>query len=152
MVQEILHKCVQWMPSTDVRTSFSYQLFERLSGLSGKSRCARRLVVVCTWRYSCKASKMLLQSNKCATPDCEYVTNEKSNVLLQIHTPLTMYGVVLNLRNFKVDFSYTECHLERLQLMWNQGPTDPSPTGKACFHKPALTKPSVFSPSWVANW
>jgi hypothetical protein len=94
-------------------------------------------VVVCTWRYSCKASKMLLQSKKCATPDCEYVTNEKSNVLLQIHTSLTMYGIVLNWKNFKVDFSYTECHLERLQLMWNQGPTDPSPTGKACFHKPA---------------
>jgi hypothetical protein len=35
---------------------------------------------------------MLLQSNKCATPDCEYDTNEKSNVLLQIHTSLTMYA------------------------------------------------------------
>jgi hypothetical protein len=35
---------------------------------------------------------MLLQSNKYATPDCEYVTNEKSNVLLQIHTSLTMYA------------------------------------------------------------
>jgi hypothetical protein len=46
----------------------------------------------CTWGYSCKASKMLLRSNKCATPDCEYVTNEKSNVLLQIHTSLAMYA------------------------------------------------------------
>jgi hypothetical protein len=89
---------------------------------------------------------MLLQSNKYATPDCEYVTNEKSNVLLQIHTSLCML-VVLNLRNFKVDFSYTEGHLKELQLMRNQGPTDLSPMGKACFHKPALTKPSVFSPS-----
>jgi hypothetical protein len=141
------------MPSTDVRTSFSHQFFERLGGLSGKLRCARRLVAACTWGYSCKVSKMLLRSNKCATPDCEYVTNEKSNVLLQIHTSLAMYaGCVLNLRNFKVDFSCTECHLEQLQLIWNQGPTDPSPMGKACLHKPALTKPSVFSPCWVANW
>jgi hypothetical protein len=109
------------------------------------------------WQFALEDTPAKLQRCSCEATNVQLQT---VNMLLMrnqmccyrfTHPWLCML-VVLNLRNFKVDFSCTECHLEQLQLMWNQGPTDPSPMGKACLHKPALTKPSVFSPSWVANW
>ncbi len=39
-----------------------------------------------------KLQRCSCEANKCATPDCEYVTNEKSNVLLQIQISLAMYA------------------------------------------------------------
>jgi hypothetical protein len=68
---------------------------------------------------------ILLQSFKDAPAKQTNVQLQTVNMLLmrnqmccyRFRYPWLCMLVVLNLRNFKVDFSCTECHLEQLQLM-----------------------------------